>query len=123
MRKWLSIVLVRLATRLYPENIFVQEFFMKMANEQRVQDCFKGDPYETTVVTTWEKFSRDMLKKRLCGKQSHVYGVKRGLKTTYTFATFGNQIETLPETEYRTPAQIYSDGDQAEMEGDRDGTK
>ena len=105
MRKWLSIMLVRLATWLYPENLFVQEFFMKVANEEQVRRCFKGELYETNVVTTWEEFRRGMERKRGFYNGKYIRGVRRGIKTVFTFATYGDQVRVLKKQEFENASK------------------
>lgn len=111
MRKWLSIKLVQLATKIRPENREAQEYFMKVHNEDWATR--KGS---VEVITTWGMFKRDMEANRGFVDGKLVYGFKRGTKLMFTFVAYGEQLTVIPEVEHKSPAQLYSDGDKAEME-------
>jgi hypothetical protein len=105
MRKWLSVLLVRLATKLRPENREAQEYFMKASNEDWATR--KGS---VRVVTTWGIFKRAITCKRGGRDGTFVYGMKRGRKTIFSFASFGDDITTFPDVEHLTAAQLYKEG-------------
>ena len=111
MRRILSVLLARLATKLRPANPEAQEYFMKASNE----DWATRQGTEQ-VVTTWGIFKRGMEGKRGFVNGTWVYGYKRGRKTIFTFASFDDDITTLPKTEHLTPAELYREGYPVEEE-------
>lgn len=113
MRKWLSIKLVKLATMLRPENPEAQEYMMKSANEN-----WATRPGTEKVHTTWGKFKQDMESNRKFGEHTLVHGYRRCSKLKFTFASYHGQVTVFPDVTHKSPAQIYSDGNEAEMEDD-----
>lgn len=94
MRKWLSVKLVRLATKIRPENPEAQEYFMKASNED-----WATRPGTEKVTTTWGIFKRAIECKRGGRQGTFVHGYRRGSKTVFTFASFRDEIETLKSGE------------------------
>jgi hypothetical protein len=101
----LSVLLVKLATKLRPENPEAQEYFMKASNED-----WATRPGTEQVVTTWGIFRRAISCKRGGREGTFVYGLKRGRKTIFTFASFGDEIRAFPDVEQLTASQLYREG-------------